>query len=392
MKENSYIKFTENKLQSLVKLRKYFHANPELSGEEEETAKTIKDLLSELQPTQIIDEVGGTGVIAIFDSGKPGKSVMLRAELDALPIQETNEFPYKSSVENVSHKCGHDGHMTTLFGVATYYAEHPPEYGKVILLFQPSEENGRGAKAVVQDPKFELVQPDYVFAFHNLPGYPLNQIVIRRGAFSAQVKSIILKLYGKTSHAAEPEFGANPAMAIAEIILETNKLSNNDPDREDFALITPVFIEMGKKNYGTSAGYGEVHLTMRTWTNESFNVLKHKLFSFINDLKIKYKLRIRKEWTNEFYANQNGDASVNIIEKAANENGFSCTERDFPFKWGEDFGLFTQRYKGAMFGIGSGENHPALHNPDFDFPDDIIPVGMKMFIRINSILMALSKE
>jgi amidohydrolase len=369
--------------EELVAFRKMLHANPEVSGKEYNTAKSVAKFLKTCTPTRVIENIGGTGIVAVFDSGKPGKSVMFRAELDALPIQETNTFEYASTIEGVSHKCGHDGHATVLLGLARILSEQKPKTGKIFLLFQPAEENGEGAKAIFSDLQFEDFKPDYIFAFHNLPGYPLNQIVVKNNSFTTAVKSIIIKINGKTAHAAEPENGLNPALTIAEILQESAKLSNNDQDSDDFTLITPIHIEMGEIAYGISAGYGEVRLTIRTWSEHIMEKLTADLIKCIEKASKNHQMPITYSWTQEFYANQNDDEAVAIIKEAVNSLSFDIFERKFPFKWGEDFGLFTQNYKGAMFGIGSGEKSPSLHNPDYDFPDEILPTAIQLFHQIS---------
>ena len=369
-------------IEELTAIRRELHAHPEVSGQEYETAKRIVRFLQQYQPDEIIEGLGGTGVAAIFNGKKEGPSILFRAELDALSIEEVNTFEHRSQIEGVSHKCGHDGHMTCLLGLAKKLGQERPDKGRAILLFQPAEEVGAGAQAVLDDKKFEAIHPDFVFAFHNLPGYPLNQIVVREGAFTAAVTSIIIRLRGKTAHAAEPEHGHNPALAIAEILTQMDGLSNNEPDRDDFVVITPIHVEMGKIYYGISAGYGEVRLTLRTWTQDELEKLKEKVVQIIQTTAERHHLRPEFEWTHFFHANENGSHSVQLIRQAAAANGLALTERARPFKWGEDFGLFTQKFKGAMFGIGSGEDSPALHNPDYDFPDEMIPVGVAMFFEI----------
>lgn len=371
-------------ISELTAFRKKLHANPEVSGNEYKTAKMVAEFLKTCKPDELIEQVGETGIIAVYDSGKPGKSLMFRADLDALPIQEINTFDYCSTVKGVSHKCGHDGHTTTLLGFAKLLSKQRPNSGKIYLLFQPAEEIGAGAKAILTDVKFKSIKLDYIFAYHNLPSYPLNEIVVKNESFTASVKSIIIKIYGKTAHAAEPEFGLNPALAIAEILKETDLLSNNDTDRDDFKLITPVHIEMGEIAYGISAGYAEIRLTIRTWEEKYMNELATDVLNIVQKNSKKYQIRMETEWTQEFSANKNNEVAVHAIREAANKLSLPIIERKFPFKWGEDFGLFTQNFKGAMFGIGAGIKSPALHNPDYDFPDAILPVGIKLFSQISS--------
>lgn len=365
----------------LEQLRKLLHKNPELSGHETETAKRIAGFLGSYQPTKLIEGIGGTGVAAVYSYFNSGPTVLIRCELDALPIQEINDFEHKSEIEGISHKCGHDGHMTIVAGLAAHLSKNRPKFGKVVLLFQPAEENGEGAKAILEDPNFMDIKPDYVFALHNLPGYPLHKVVCRPNSFTASVQSIIITLNGKTSHAGEPDLGINPALAIAEIIQETNAIQI-PREKHEFKQVTPIQIEMGEEAYGISAGFGEVKLTIRTWDNETMQELAAQCETIANEVGKKHNLKVEIGWTQFFASNQNHPEMVDLVKDAAQANGFEYEDKKEPFRWGEDFGLFTEQFKGAMFGIGSGVDSPALHNPDYDFPDEIIPTGIAMFSTI----------
>ncbi len=371
----------EKILPRLEKIRKELHQNPEISQNEHSTAKRIKNYLKTHCKAEVLT-VAETGVLAIFDTGLPGNTILLRADIDALPIQEINNFDYKSNVSGVSHKCGHDGHTTILLGVAELLTDFSIKKGKVILLFQPSEENGQGAAAVLKSKNFQDLSIDYAFALHNLPGFKKNKIVLKEHVFNANVKSMIIKFHGKTAHAAEPEKGYNPALAIAEVVQFCEGETNNKPDQEDFFLITPIHIKLGEKAYGVSAGEGELHLTIRSWDLHLFNQKCVKLKNYIVEACQKHQLKSDISWTQEFYANKNNTQAIQYIRSAAIKNKFQILEMEHSFKWGEDFGLFTQKYKGAMFGLGSGENTPALHNPDYDFPNDIIVTGVQQFYQI----------
>lgn len=366
----------------LVKLRRLLHTNPEVSGNEKETSKRIIEFLEKCKPDEILSEVGGYGIIATWDSGIEGDEVLFRSELDALPIEEVNDFEHKSKDNGVSHMCGHDGHSTILCGLAQWLSTNKITKGKVRLLFQPSEENGEGAIAMLNDEKFIPIKPDFVFALHNMPGYPLNEIVIKENVFTASVNSIIIHLNGKTSHAAEPEHGINPALAVSSILKESILLANNNPEKDDMRVITPVYIEMGEKAYGISAGKASIHLTLRCWNDENLRALEHAIENLSIQIAAEHHLKIEFEYTQTFHANMNNSFATEIVRKAAFSESCSLTERTYPFKWGEDFGLFTYRFKGCMFGLGSGENTPALHNPDYDFPDQLIETGVKVFSGI----------
>lgn len=368
--------------QHLKSIRRDLHKNyAERSGEELRTAGQIRTYLQQHTNAQIIN-VANTGTIAVFESDVPGKTIMLRADIDALPISESNTFDHQSINAEVSHKCGHDGHTTILLGVARMLEEQPPEKGSVILLWQPAEENGMGAKAVIEDRKFQQYKIDETYALHNLPGFTLGQILYKSGAFTANVKSLIIDLKGKTAHAAEPEHGRNPSYTIAAILSYAQKLINNKPNEQDFYLITPVYLEAGSKDYGIAAGVGSLHLTIRSWSPEIFAQQTQRLTDFVDHICQEQNVTATYSWTQEFWTNNNDEQAVAVIKKSADDLGFSKQELSAPFKWGEDFGLFTQSIPGAMFGIGAGEDCPTLHNPDYDFPDEIIVPAVRMFHQI----------
>lgn len=370
-------------MQELIQLRQELHQHPEVSGEEKETAKRVLAFLSNYPPNEIITNLGGEGILALYRGKQEGKSVLFRCELDALPIQEINTFDYKSSYEGVSHKCGHDGHMAILCGMAKTLHENPLEKGTVMLLFQPAEEDGNGAKRVLNDLKFNTIKPDFAFALHNLPGYKKHQIVIKEATFTCAVNSMIIQLEGKTSHAGEPENGTNPALAIAEIIHVFNAKINNNVASNQYCLITPIHITMGEKAYGVSAGYGEVHFTVRSNSNAQMRIIESNLEENVAEIVSKFNLKVKIDWTQSFQANENNIEAVDFIKKAALKKEYTILEKELPFTFGEDFGLFTQHFKGAMLGLGSGENTPSLHNPDYDFPDEIIATGVTLFHQIS---------
>jgi amidohydrolase len=371
------------KLEKLIEHRRHLHHYPELSGKEIMTSLYIEKYMNDNCTNAIVNKLSKNGLLVIFRGKDKGKEILLRCELDALPILETNDFIYKSKKKGVAHKCGHDGHMAILLAVAAHFQKNPIKKGKVSLLFQPAEETGKGASIILKDKNFKKnCTPDFVFALHNIPGYPLHSIVTRYNSFNSSVISVKVKLIGKTSHAAEPEMGINPSLAVSEIIRKANALEVVDQELRNFSLITPVFITLGKESYGVSAGSGELGFTLRTWSNIGMRNLKERFLEIILAVVSTHKLTYEVQWLEEFKSVENDKESVNVIQKAATDNKLSFFLKKQPFKWGEDFGLFTENYKGAMFGIGAGIDTPALHNPDYDFPDELIESGSKMFIQI----------
>lgn len=362
--------------------RKELHRHPEVSNEEFATSRRIRTWLNELGAPDAVVELDQTGFAAVYRGQAPGPRIALRCELDALPITEINTFAHASLVTGVSHKCGHDGHMTVLLEVAEFLANHRPTAGEVVLLFQSAEETGDGAIRAVQHARFSEVAPDFIYALHNIPGVPKRSVLIRDGAFTPGVRSLIVRIHGKTSHAAEPEKGLNPANAIAECIRLAEEMTVADAARSDFFLITPIHITMGEKAYGISAGYGEVHLTLRAWDEQHLQSASRLYCDQCTASIRKNGFNVDAEWCFEFEANLNHPEAAARVREAAKAVNLPVNEMAEPFRFGEDFGVFTQRYKGAMFGFGAGETTPALHNPDYDFPDDIRHDAAQLFIEL----------
>jgi amidohydrolase len=368
--------------EEILNLRKKLHTIAEVSGNEKQTSDFLINYFHKLSPSQIITGIGGYGFVVIFEGANPGKSIALRTDIDALPITEENTFAYKSVTYGVSHKCGHDGHMAILTSVGEYFAKNPIKKGKLILLFQPEEETGTGALKMLNDEKFKKLQIDYLFGLHNLPGYETSSIICRKNTFASASVGLILKLLGKTSHAAEPENGNSPALAMAEIVQSLEKLVYANTNLKDFALLTTIHAKLGEKAFGTTPGYAEVMATLRAYKNRDLELLKNESIKNATAIADKYSLKLKSEFTEEFSATVNSPEMVNIVKEAALNNNLNYHRLKNPFRWSEDFGYFLQKYKGAMFGLGAGKNHPQLHNPDYDFPDEIIDSGAKMFISI----------
>lgn len=369
-------------ISGIKQLRKELHQYPELSGSESDTSRRIQEFIKSYKPTKIIDQLGGNGFAAVYEFSDPGPVIAIRCELDALPIQEENQFDHRSNIPGVSHKCGHDGHMAIVAGLIFWIREQSFKSGKIILLFQPAEETGQGAYEVLQDERFRALDIDYIFALHNIPGEPLHSIISMDQGFSAEVQSFAIEVKGRESHASEPEVGINPAGAISEMVAVLDKLNNHAPENEDFTILTPVYLNMGQKSYGISPANGELHYTIRTWSPEKMIHLKSEIEAVFNAVCTRHGLTFKTRWFEHFPASRNEAECVQFVIKAAAEQGFDIMERLYPFKFGEDFGWFSQKYKSAMFGLGAGLETPALHEPDYDFPEALIETGIKMFSKI----------
>lgn len=365
-----------------TEFRKHIHTNPELSTVEKNTSDYVVSELKKLGIFKIHQGFSMHSVLAEIDGNEAGPTILFRCELDALPIQEDNCFAYRSTKKGISHKCGHDGHAATMFRFAQKLIEKPLKKGKILLFFQSAEETGAGAKAAIESGIFKQFEVDYAFAYHNFPSFPMGEIIAKNGLFTPCVESGVFELIGKTSHAAEPSKGINPALAIAEIVQYFDSLNNPDKASFDFFVASPIHIEMGEKAYGTSAGKATIGYTFRSWTNEKFDDMKAKIVQKVDEISKKYKLEASSKWLETFNANNNNASAYNEIKIAAKAQEFELLDLEKPFEFGEDFGLFTKQYKGAMFGIGSGVNQPPLHNSEYDFPDELLEIGSAMFYQI----------
>ena len=374
-------------LQTIASLRHTLHRHPERSGQEEATAQRIRSFVETYHPTQIIDGLGGHGLAVVYRFADEGPTVMIRCELDALPLEETGAAPYRSEQPGVAHLCGHDGHMAMVAGLSHWLSEQSFRRGTVVLLFQPAEETGQGAAAVLQDDRFQALAPDYVFALHNIPGEPRGTVVLVDGGFSATVQSIAIYLTGKASHASEPEKGLNPANAMADMIRALDALTVPDLARPDYALLTPIHLTMGQPDYGISAGAGALHFTLRTRTDAVMQRLQARVSEVIGQSSQRYSLAVRTEWFDYFPTVRNHPRANERIRRAAEANQLTIKRSAVPYKFGEDFGWFSQGYPAAMFGLGAGEDTSPLHHTDYDFPDALLPVGLAMFRGLISDLL-----
>lgn len=365
----------------LIQLRHTLHQFPETALEETRTANRILEFFRPLSPDLILEKLGGTGLAFVFKGKKPGKRLLFRCELDGLPIEDLKESDHQSQIPGKGHLCGHDGHMTIICGLGEKLSQNRPESGEVVLLFQPAEETGDGARAVLADERFEQIRPDFAFALHNLPGYPLHQIVMRKGTFAAGSTGMTIMLTGKTSHSAHPEAGINPAQALAQLIQELPKLPQ---EATGFALLTLIHAELGSLAFGTSAGKGSLSMTLRAFDQQDLDQLIEKVKFKANGIAESGGLKVGFSFVEQFAVSVNDSELYALVEKAAKDLGLSLTEKPDPFRWSEDFGLFSQVCPSFLFGLGAGENCPQLHEGTYDFPDELIEAGVGMFWGILS--------
>ncbi|REL29110.1 amidohydrolase [Rhodohalobacter sp. SW132] len=372
---------SEQTLKKLIRYRHELHAIPEISHKEEKTAAYIKEKLEQTDPDSIIDEIGGHGLVAIYNGTDPenGPVLMIRAELDALAIEEQNEVSYKSEHTGRMHACGHDGHMAIVLGVAEWLRDHRPEKGKVMLLFQPAEETGEGAERMLSDPKFKEFHFDRGFALHNLPGYKKNTVYIRSKTFALASVGIKITLSGKSSHAAFPEEGINPSAALAELVNKLCEIQKKLSSSDDTRVLTITYLKVGEPAFGINPGQGEAGVTIRAETDDKAKQLYERVVKTIEEINNRFECEITHEESEPFAATVNDEDGVEKLKQVAKKQSINIEELDEPIRWSEDFGSFRKNGPITLFGLGAGEKHETLHSETYDFNDDLIACGAKTF-------------
>ena len=366
----------------LTAFRRMLHQQPELSGEEEKTAEIIIEALQALHPTKVMTGLGGHGVAGVFDSGVAGPTILFRAELDALPIAEETGAEWSSQISGKGHLCGHDGHMTMLLGLGRLLARRPISSGRVVLMFQPAEEDGSGARAVVADPQYDNIRPDYAFAIHNEPGLPFGYVGVRAGLMNCASRGLHIRLRGKTSHAAEPELALTPISILGDIITSLKGLSLDASLDDGFRLATITHIRCGEATFGITPGEADIFVTLRSGSDNVITEMQQTAQAHITHLANQCGFSVSFEIHDDFAASINAPEAVEIACTALDSLSIPFGADGVPMRASEDFGVFGWDAKSAMLCLGPGEEHPALHQPDYDFDDNLIPLGAHIFNRI----------
>lgn len=366
--------FASQDVDRAVAFRRTLHATPELSGEEGQTAAAVVALLAGTKPSRTLTGLGGHGVAAVYDSGRPGPTVLLRCELDGLPIADTAGAPWRSTVAGKGHQCGHDGHMATLALLAMTFGDRGPVSGRVVLMFQPAEETGAGARAVVADPAFASIAPDISFAWHNMPGLPFGEAWLAPGVVNCASRGMRVAFSGRTSHASEPENGVSPMPAIASLMPALAALGPREPGGP-LAMATVTHAQLGAPAFGVSPGAGEVWATLRTLTDAGMDDLVARATALAGSAAKAHGLGLTISFHEAFAHVENAPKATGQLARALDAEGVKHSPGHLPFRASEDFGVFGHAAPAAIVFIGAGEKHPSLHNPDYDFPDGLIPIA-----------------
>jgi amidohydrolase len=368
----------------LIELRRDLHAHPETAFAEERTSGIVAENLGELG-LAVHRGLAGTGVVGTLARGE-GPAIGLRADMDALDVRECTELPYASSVPGRMHACGHDGHTAMLVGAARYLAEHGGFRGTVHFIFQPAEENLAGGRVMVEQGLFERFPMQRVFGLHNWPGLEAGHLGVRPGPVMAAADFFRLRLEGVGGHAAYPHRARDPIVAAAAIIGAWQTLVSRSTDPLDAAVVSVTRIQGGQSGNVIPA---EVELTgtVRSFRPEVQASLEQGLRRISEGIAAAHEVMAKLTYERRYRPTVNHAREVELCLRAMERTvGKERVHGDLPPTMGaEDFGWMLERCPGAYAMIGNGiqgAHGRALHNPGYDFNDEIIPVGVGYWVNL----------
>lgn len=347
-------------VEKLQKLQRQLHANPELSGKEEGTRARLAAFLRQNTTLRVVDT--GSVLFAVNDEGA-AKTICLRADMDAVCNSAGQPF----------HGCGHDGHSTALAGAALYLQQLRQSgagCGKnVLLLWQPAEETGAGSAEALKVLRTEKI--DYIYGCHNIPGYPLGQVLLREGVFACASKGMTVRLTGRQSHAAYPEQGASPGPLMGEVLQRLQGWCHL-PQYQGLVLATLVGLQAGSRNFGVSAGEGEINLTLRAERLADLMLLQQTIENTIEALAQKQGIAVDFGYVDEFPDTVNDAALTARLAQVFAAAGIPTATLAQPMRWSEDFGWYLKQTHGVYFGVGAGQSTPGLHTDGYAYPPALL--------------------
>ncbi len=371
-------------LEELSQIRRDLHAHPELAFKEERTAAIVASKLAEYG-CEVACGLAKTAVVGTLRSGSARRAIGLRADMDALPIEEQNDFAHRSTVAGAMHACGHDGHTTILLGAAKHLARTRRFDGAVHFIFQPAEEGFAGAKALIAEGLFEKFPCDAVFALHNRPGIPLGAIATRAGPLLAASDRWDIRIEARGTHAGYPHLGTDPFIVAAEIALALQTVASRNLDPLDAAVVSIGFIRGGSA-YNVIPDAVHIGGTVRSFKNEVRDLVETRISEIARAIAAAHGASAKVDYRRGYPATVNHPAETEFALSAAEEIcGGEGVLRDFaPSMGSEDFSYMLARCPGAMVWLGNGEGREGafLHNARYDFNDGAIPFGVGFFVRL----------
>ncbi len=364
--------------------RRDFHENPELLYDVVRTAGKVEELLKSFGVDEIVTGLGRTGVVGVIRgrNSKSGKTIGLRADMDALPIKEMTGKDYASKTTGKMHACGHDGHTAMLLGAAKYLAETRNFDGTAIVIFQPAEEGGAGGKAMVDDGLMERFDIEQVFGMHNMPRLPLGQFGIREGGLMAATDEFTITIEGIGGHAAAPHMSIDPVMIAAQMTVALQTLVSRNVDPIHNAVLTVTQIHGGMA-YNVIPGSAQLMGTIRTLDESVRALMEKRLKKMVATLADAFDASAKLEFKRGYPVTVNAPAQTQFAVRVASEIvGKENVETDYaPVMAGEDFSYMAIARPGAFIFLGNGDSAD-LHQDTYDFNDEAIPLGCTYLVKL----------
>ena len=365
--------------------RRDFHAHPELLYDVHRTSAAVAEKLTAFGCDEVASGIGRTGVVGVIKGRRPGgtaKVIGLRADMDALPINEANDVPYKSTVPGKMHACGHDGHTAMLLGAAKYLAETRNFSGTAVVIFQPAEEGGAGALAMVKDGLISRFGIQEVFGMHNFPGLPLGQFAIRPGAMMASADHLTIDLEGKGGHAARPHLSIDTLLVGAQIVNQLQSIVARNVDPLEAAVVSICMFQAGHTD-NVIPQHAQLRGTARALTDEVRNTLLQRIDDVVQGTARMYGAKAKLTCTNGYPVLVNNNRQTEFAAAVAREiAGSDKVDTEVaPVMGAEDFAFMLGERPGAFIFVGNGDS-AGLHHPAYNFNDEAIPTGTSYWVRL----------
>jgi len=382
---NKFISYTRTLHETMQAWRHDIHRHPELAFEEHRTADKVAELLTEFG-LEVHRSIGNTGVVGVLKKGSSKRAIGLRADMDALKILEQNTFEYRSINQGKMHACGHDGHTAMLLGAARYLASEGDFDGTVVFIFQPAEEHGEGARAMIENGLFERFPVDSVYAIHNFPSLATGQFAVRAGSIMAAEDNFEITINGVGCHAAMPHMGKDPIVIGAEIVTAMQSLVSRTLDPLDNAVVS--FTEL-LTNGTVNVVPGQVILkgdtrSLTTAVQDHIESTMERIVSGICSAHgASYEFSYRRNFIPTVNTPDEAEIAANVASIVVGPE--NVVEDSRPIMGSEDFGYMLQARPGAYLLLGNGEDGVggcSLHNPAYDFNDDILSIGADFWVTL----------
>ena len=364
--------------------RRDIHENPEILYETHRTSALVADKLKSFGCEEVVTGIGRTGVVAVIrgKSDTRGRAIGLRADMDALPMQEQGDLPHASKIPGAMHACGHDGHTAMLLGAAKYLAETRNFDGTAVVIFQPAEEGGNGAEAMCKDGMMERFGIDEVYAIHNSPGLEIGKFALRAGPILASVDEFTIQLQGRGGHAAKPQETVDTTVLMAHLIcaLQTVVARNMDPVLQGVLSITSA--ETSSKAFNVIPDRAEVRGTIRTHSREVRAMIPERLQAIVDGITASFGGSADLSFHLGVPVTINDAEATEHARRAAESVAGADGCEEVPVMMGgEDFSFMLEERPGAMIRLGNGPS-AGLHHPEYDFNDEAIPAGISWFAEM----------